>query len=159
MVENVSPAQAWAALKSDPNAQLVDVRTDAEWNLVGVPDLIEAGKQAVLLQWQTYPAMAAQPAISGSAEGGRLRPGPPPVFHLPNRRPQPGRRPRCRGRRNFPTPSTSRTFEGPPDSAGHRGARSGWKAARLPWRQKWRQEPANARYRTPSVARRQRSVV
>ena len=26
-------------------------------------------------------------------------------------------------------------FEGPPDAAGHRGNREGWKAAGLPWRQ------------------------
>ena len=32
MVENVPPAQAWEALNNDPEAQLVDVRTDAEWN-------------------------------------------------------------------------------------------------------------------------------
>ncbi len=37
MVENVAPAQAWEALKSDPQAQLVDVRTDPEWNFVGIP--------------------------------------------------------------------------------------------------------------------------
>ena len=57
MVENVPPAQVWEALRSDPQAQLVDVRTDAEWNFVGLPDLSPAGKQAVLIQWQVYPTM------------------------------------------------------------------------------------------------------
>ena len=47
MVENVAPTQTWEALQADASAQLVDVRTDAEWNFVGVPDLNEAGKQAV----------------------------------------------------------------------------------------------------------------
>jgi tRNA dimethylallyltransferase len=40
--------QAWEALCSDPRAQLCDVRTDAEWNFVGLPDLSALGKQAVL---------------------------------------------------------------------------------------------------------------
>ena len=45
MVENVPPGRVWEALRSDPKAQLVDVRTDAEWNFVGLPDLSSAGKQ------------------------------------------------------------------------------------------------------------------
>ena len=45
MVENVPPGQTWEALKTDPNAQLVDVRTDAEWNFVGVPDLTRRGSR------------------------------------------------------------------------------------------------------------------
>ena len=61
MVENVPPGKTWDALKTNPEAQLVDVRTDAEWNFVGVPDLAGAGKQAVLLPWQVYPTMARNP--------------------------------------------------------------------------------------------------
>ena len=41
MVENVLPRQVWEALRKDPKAQLVDVRTDAEWTFVGLPDLTE----------------------------------------------------------------------------------------------------------------------
>ena len=57
MVENVPPGKTWDALKTNPNAQLVDVRTDAEWNFVGLPDLAALAKQAVLLAWQVYPSM------------------------------------------------------------------------------------------------------
>ena len=57
MVENVPPGKTWEALQHDPQAQLVDVRTDAEWNFVGIPDLAKAGKQAVLIPWQVYPTM------------------------------------------------------------------------------------------------------
>ena len=31
MVENIPPTQVWNALQENPQAQLVDVRTDAEW--------------------------------------------------------------------------------------------------------------------------------
>ena len=37
MVQDVSPREAWEALISDPEAHLVDVRTDAEWQYVGIP--------------------------------------------------------------------------------------------------------------------------
>ena len=63
MVENVPPSRVWEALRSNPHAQLVDVRTDAEWNFVGVPDLVSAGKQAVLIQWQVYPTMQQNAAF------------------------------------------------------------------------------------------------
>jgi rhodanese-related sulfurtransferase len=64
MVENVPPRKVWEALQNDPNAQLVDVRTDAEWNFVGLPDLSPAGKQAVPIQWQVYPTMAHNAAFA-----------------------------------------------------------------------------------------------
>src|SRR5581483_10588642 len=57
-VQNVPPARVWEALRRDPQAQLVDVRTEPEWNFVGLPDLAAAGKQAVLIPWQVYPTMA-----------------------------------------------------------------------------------------------------
>ena len=47
MVENVSPGKTWEALKTEPNAQLVDVRTDVEWNFVGVPDRQAGGAPAM----------------------------------------------------------------------------------------------------------------
>ena len=57
MVENVSPQDVWEVLQAEPGAHLVDVRTDAEWNFVGLPDLAAAGKDVVLIPWQVYPAM------------------------------------------------------------------------------------------------------
>jgi rhodanese-related sulfurtransferase len=41
---DVSPADAWKALSQDSKAMLVDVRTQPEWNFVGVPDLRSLGK-------------------------------------------------------------------------------------------------------------------
>lgn len=46
MVENVPPGRVWKALQNNPTAQLVDVRTDVEWQFVSVPDLVSIGKQA-----------------------------------------------------------------------------------------------------------------
>ena len=36
---DVTPTKAWEMLKSEPGTVLIDVRTDAEFNYVGRPDL------------------------------------------------------------------------------------------------------------------------
>ena len=136
MVDNVSPRKTWEALKNDPNAQLVDVRTDAEWNFVGVPDLAAAGKQAVLLPWQVYPAMQRNPKFEAQLSEAGFTPE-HRIYFL------------CRsGVRSLAAAEAARAagfpnvyniadgFEGPPDGAGHRGVTAGWKADALPWRQK-----------------------
>ena len=39
MVEDVAPQKVWEELHDNPQAELCDVRTEAEWNFVGLPDL------------------------------------------------------------------------------------------------------------------------
>jgi rhodanese-related sulfurtransferase len=136
MVENVPPTQVWEALKSNPHAQLVDVRTEAEWNFVGLPDLAPAGKQAVLIQWQVYPSMH----VNGKFADQLKQAGCAPDQHLYFI---------CRsGQRSLAAAQAAEAagfphaynvaegFEGPPDGAGHRGNVGGWKARGLPWRQR-----------------------
>lgn len=38
-------------LSADPEATLVDCRTDAEWNFVGVPDVSSLGREVVFVEW------------------------------------------------------------------------------------------------------------
>ena len=92
MVENVPPRKVWEALQKDPNAQLVDVRTDAEWNFVGLPDLSPAGKQAVPIQWQVYPTMAHNAAFADQLQEAGFTARAPHLLYLPQRPAQP-----CRG--------------------------------------------------------------
>jgi rhodanese-related sulfurtransferase len=61
MIEDLTPRQVWEALMSNPDAALCDVRTNAEWSFVGVPDLSQTGKQPVLIQWQVFPTMQPNP--------------------------------------------------------------------------------------------------
>ena len=136
MVEDVPAAQAWEALRGDPAAQLVDVRTDAEWNFVGLPDLIEAGKQAVLIPWQVYPAMQVNAHFVQHLREAGLTPEHHLYFICRS-----GARSLAAARAaqaaGFPQAyNIADGFEGPPDPAGHRGTVAGWKAAGLPWRQK-----------------------
>jgi rhodanese-related sulfurtransferase len=136
MVENVPPAQAWEALKTNPEAQLVDVRTDAEWTFVGVPDLSSLGKRLALIPWQVYPSMQHNTAFVDQLRKAELTPD-HHIYFI------------CRsGVRSLHAAEAAREagfsqvynvadgFEGQLDAEGHRGADSGWKVASLPWRQR-----------------------
>jgi rhodanese-related sulfurtransferase len=136
MVENVPPTKVWEALQSDPKAQLVDVRTDAEWTFVGLPDLSTVGKQVVPLQWQLYPTMARNAGFVDQMREAGFTPD-HHIYFI------------CRsGQRSLAAAQEAQAagflhsynvadgFEGAVDRAGHRGATSGWKAEGLPWRQR-----------------------
>jgi len=134
MIEDVSPLQTWQALGSDPAAQLVDVRTDAEWNFVGFADLSAIGKQMLPISWQLAGGRHNSQFIEHLAAAG-LTPE-TPIYFL------------CRsGARSYAAALSAREagfahvfnvadgFEGPHDEHGHRGTVAGWKKDGLPWRQ------------------------
>ena len=66
---DIGAAEAWDMLNSDPKAQLVDVRTVAEWNFVGLPDLSALGRQVHCIEWQSFPSMAPNPDFVAEAAG------------------------------------------------------------------------------------------
>jgi len=135
-VPDVSATEAWAALASDPDAALVDVRTDAEWNFVGLPDLAPAGKEPVLIPWQVYPSMQVNGAFAEHLRKAGLTPLKKIYFLCRS-----GARSLAAGQAaqaaGFPHAfNIAAGFEGPVDGEGHRGTVSGWKAEGLPWRQR-----------------------
>jgi rhodanese-related sulfurtransferase len=130
---DVDPAQAWEMLSKDPDAVLVDVRTDAEWRYVGLPELSGIGKKAYCVSWQLYPDMrhnadfAAQVAQSGITADKTLL--------LICRS---GQRSRDAALALTATGfsrcyNVAEGFEGPRDAQFHRGGDGGWKARGLPW--------------------------
>ena len=135
-VEDVTPRATYDVLRSDPEAVLIDVRTDAEWNFVGLADLSETGKQPVLIPWQVYPAMQVNGAFADHLRKAGLTPLNKLYFLYRS------------GARSLAAAQAAQAagfsnafnvadgFEGPPDAAGHRGAVAGWKAEGLPWRQR-----------------------
>ena len=132
-------SEAWALLEAEPGAQLVDVRTAAEWTFVGLPDLSGLGRRVLTVEWQSYPGMGVNPDFAAqTAEllAGAGADADAPVLFL------------CRsgGRSRAAAIALTKAgfsraynisggFEGDPDAAHHRGTRNGWKAAGLPWRQ------------------------
>lgn len=135
-IPEISPRATYQALAEDPDAILVDVRTDAEWNFVGLPDLTALGKQVTLIPWQLYPSMQINGAFveqlhrAGATSLSKL------YFICRS-----GARSLAAGQaaqqNGFPHAfNVADGFEGPMDQEGHRGAVAGWKADGLAWRQR-----------------------
>jgi rhodanese-related sulfurtransferase len=136
---DVTPNQAWDTLQSDPQAQMIDVRTAAEWNFVGVPDLDGLGRQVHCVEWQSFPSGTPNPSFVAQARQALAASGAgpdTPVLLL------------CRSGARSRAAAIALTaagygacfniahgFEGDRDTQGHRGSVAGWKAAGLPWRQ------------------------
>jgi len=130
---DVTPTEAWERLQSDPNAKLVDVRTQAEWVYVGVPDLGSLGKQPILVQWQTFPGMTRNEAFAEQLRSQGVQPDDTLLFLCRS-----GVRSKAAAELMTQLGFTaayniSDGFEGPLDEGRHRGTAAGWKAAGLPW--------------------------
>ncbi|MGD0563701.1 MAG: rhodanese-like domain-containing protein [Roseiarcus sp.] len=54
---DLSIEDAYALLTEEEKSVLVDVRTQAEWAYVGVPDIGRLGKTPIFQEWQVYPSM------------------------------------------------------------------------------------------------------
>lgn len=138
-IDSLSVEETWARLQRDPGSVLIDVRTNAEWAYVGLPDLSSLGKQPVLVEWQTFPddrlnagfvdrlagALAALGANKDSElfficrSGGRSLKAARAMAAAGYSR--------CR--------NVADGFEGPLDPNRQRGRLGGWKAKGLPWGQ------------------------
>lgn len=131
---DITPQQAWELLSENPDAVLVDVRTDAEWRFVGVPDLSGLGRDVVYIEWNRSDGTRNENFVQELLERVPARDDRPVVFL-------------CRsGNRSIaaaeaatevgitPSYNVLDGFEGHLDEAGHRGG-TGWRAIGLPWRQ------------------------
>ncbi|NDF13018.1 MAG: rhodanese-like domain-containing protein [Proteobacteria bacterium] len=65
---DVTAVQCWEMLKSDKEAVLVDVRTKAEWNYVGFPDLSKISNSSLYISWRLYPFMQVNPDFNSELE-------------------------------------------------------------------------------------------
>ncbi|CPR11622.1 rhodanese domain-containing protein [Mycobacterium bohemicum DSM 44277] len=132
---DITPQQAWKLLNDNPDAVLVDVRTDAEWRFVGVPDLSGLGREPVFIEWNTSDGRPNERFADELRERLPAAQAERPVIFL------------CRsGQRSIgaanaatqigitPAYNVLDGFEGHLDAQGHRG-QSGWRAMGLPWRQ------------------------
>lgn len=124
----VTPSEAWTLLQALPNAKLVDVRTQAEWQWVGVVP------EAELIEWKSYPGMASNPHFMVQLKAA-VDPESVVLFL-------------CRsGARSHDAAALAAQhgfsaamnilegFEGDKDAACQRGSKNGWQAAKLPWTQ------------------------
>lgn len=136
---DIDPSEAWRILESDRHAQLVDVRTVAEWGFVGLPDLGPLQRRVHCVEWQSFPTMAQNPQFVAETQNVLTSAGAEhesPVLFL------------CRSGARSRSAAIAMTaagfsrayniaggFEGDLDAERHRGHNNGWKASGLPWRQ------------------------
>jgi len=130
---DLTPEQAWEILKSETDAALIDVRTDAEFHYIGLADLSSLGKEPKLIQWKLFPAMNLNPDFDQQINSLGANPDTALLFlcrsgvrslHSAIRMTEQGYN-RCY--------NVSGGFEGDPDAKKHRGTTNGWKVAGLPW--------------------------
>src|SRR4029434_5597402 len=132
---DVAPTTAWKILSERKDAVLIDCRTRAEWNYVGLPDLDTLAKKPALIEWQVFPSMQPNPEFV-AALSGALSTKDAPLWFI------------CRSGARSAAAAKAMTaagystclnvadgFEGPLDAQGKRGSEAGWKASGLPWRQ------------------------
>jgi rhodanese-related sulfurtransferase len=132
---DIKPREAWDILQEDPDACLVDVRTEAEWRYVGLPDLGEIGKKTHCIGWQFFPDNRLNERFVEDVSALGIRPEQTVLLICRS-----GQRSRHAAialtAAGYKTCfNVAEGFEGDKDGAGHRGTLGGWKVAGLPWGQ------------------------
>ena len=128
---DLTSQETYDAIASDPNAVVIDVRTNAEWNFVGLPAI----ENLHLVQWTSFPTGArnenfvAEVKAKGRTEDQTL-------YLLCRSVQQSAAAASVLTASGFPTCyNVSDGFEGDIGPSGHRSTVNGWKHAGLPWRQ------------------------
>ena len=132
---DLKPTECWQLLAKEKNSFLIDCRTNAEWQFVGIPDLESLNKKTVLIEWQTYPSMSLNNNFAQEIKdfgikkedklilicrsGGRSRSAAEFLSSL--------------GYESCYNCATG--FEGEHNLIGQRSNESGWKFSKLPWKQ------------------------
>ena len=125
------PREAWTHLKERPDAQLVDVRTVAEWTFVGRPNLLTLTKEVRYISWITFPGGQRNPEFENEVERFAESKNQPLLFICRS-----GQRSRSAAMAMTAIGYTqcynvAEGFEGDKDAQGHRGISGGWKACAI----------------------------
>src|SRR5262249_28449656 len=72
---DVSSREAWDALTQHPQAQMIDVRTAAEWAHVGLLDLSRLQRQILLCEWQSFPDLSINPSFVAEVQAALAQAG------------------------------------------------------------------------------------
>lgn len=133
---DITPQEAWDMLAANPQARLVDVRTDAEWRFVGVPDTSATPNEPLFIEWVNYPEGARNFSFVEQLKDAGIEPGgqAPLVFLCRSGQRSIGAAVAATEADMGPAYNIIDGFEGAVDEHGHRGAQ-GWQAVGLPWYQ------------------------
>ncbi len=136
-IPEAAPRDVWEHLKSDVVAQLIDVRTPAEWTFVGRPELKSINKSVVFAQWSSYPEQTVDPRYAEQLEHALSDAGlgkDTALFFLCRSGVRSLAAARAMAARGFTRcHNVTDGFEGPPNAERQRGHIAGWKASGLAW--------------------------
>lgn len=142
VIDQVEPVSAFEALRTDPSSILIDVRTIAEWQTIGVPDLASLDKTTVFAEWVQLPDRTRNPDFLTEIQAALGGTCPGHLFFI------------CRsgvrslaaaqavaqmyeaGGGRIHCTNVAEGFEGDQGSLVPPDAANGWKARGLPWRLK-----------------------
>ena len=131
---DITPEEAWKLLADDPDAVLVDCRTEAEWRFVGVPDVSSLQRDVVYVEWNRTDGTHNPGFVEDLKSAGVAAAERPVVFLCRSGNRSIGAAEAATEAGIAPSYNVLDGFEGNLDSDGHRGG-TGWKAIGLPWRQ------------------------
>jgi len=138
-IPEAAPGDAWEHLQSDADAQLIDVRTPAEWTFSGHPDLGSIKKSVVFAQWSSWPEHVVDPHYAEQLEQALVGAGvskDASLFFLCRSGVRSLAAAEAMAARGFTRcHNVTDGFEGPPNAERRRGIIAGWKASGLPWMQ------------------------
>ncbi len=132
---DIMPKDAWKILQENDGAVLIDVRTDAEWNWVGVPVLSSLDKEVEFVPWVTFPTMEPNPNFVHQAVAGKAKKDAPVIFICRSGVRSKGAAIAVTAAGYGECYNLAHGFEGDPDGEKHRGKTNGWKVDGLPWMQ------------------------
>lgn len=127
---DITPQQAWDLLATDPDATLVDVRTEGEWRAIGVPDTASLEKDPVFSEWVQAGGRPNTRFLEELKEAGVT--GGPVVFLCRSGQRSIGAARLATSAGIAPSYNVLEGFEGAPGADGVRD-QQGWKVAGLPW--------------------------
>lgn len=126
---DITAEEAFEMLRSDPEAVVLDVRTQPEWIYVGVP----AVDRLVRVSWQVLPSGEINPKFVEMVRDAGVAPDMQVLClcRSGQRSAYAAQALSAAGYRNCYNIADG--FEGRRDEEGHRGTVEGWKFAGLPW--------------------------
>ncbi|CAJ0807610.1 rhodanese-like domain-containing protein [Ralstonia sp. L16] len=126
----LSPQEAAALLAADPQARLVDVRTRAELDWVGTPDI--SPSQFVHVEWNQYPGGVRNTNFLSALEAAV--PKDAPVLFLCRSAARSKHAAAAAAQAGYAAAmDVLEGFEGAKDTEGHRKTVEGWCFRGLPW--------------------------
>ncbi len=132
---DTDPKESWEILLNDKNSVLIDCRSSAEWQFVGIPNLESIEKKAYLIEWQTYPSMSVNENFINEITDSGINKDQKIILLCRSGG-------RSKSAAEFLTSYGFKScynctygFEGSHDHNGHRSSNNGWKYSKLPWKQ------------------------